>query len=93
MQSIIATGAVRITQKATEAGKEPVQASGAIFTYRPDTGDITLTGGYPWVLQGSTFMRAKEPNLSLHIAKSGSFETQGNWEMGGNLEKAGKKQP
>jgi hypothetical protein len=91
VQSIIATGAVRITQKETEDGKEPVQASGAIFTYHPDTGDITLTGGYPWVMQGTTFMRSTEPNNILHINKSGSFKTEGgSWEMGGNLEKAGK---
>lgn len=93
VQSVIATGAVRITQKEAEAGKEPVQASGAIFTYHPGTGDITLSGGYPWVLQGSTFMRAEEPDLSLHINKSGSFKTEGKWKMGGNLEKTGKKQP
>lgn len=91
VQSIVATGAVRITQKATEPGKEPVQASGAIFTYHPETGNIAISGGYPWVLQGSTFMRAKSPNLTLHIEKSGSFRTEGEWEMGGNLQEADKK--
>ena len=83
---IVATGAVLITQKQVEKGKQPVQASGAIFTYRPGTGEIVLSGGYPWVKQGTTFMRAKEPNLNLRIQKSGSFITEGNWDMGGNIE-------
>jgi lipopolysaccharide export system protein LptA len=86
VERIVATGAVRILQKQPEAGKEPVEASGAIFTYQPKTGEIVLTGGYPWVKQGANFMRAKEPNLSLRIQKSGSFVTEGNWDMGGNLD-------
>ncbi len=85
VERIIATGAVRILQKETQPGKAPVEASGAIFTYRPDTGQIVLSGGYPWVKQGANFMRAKEPNLILRIQKSGSFVTEGNWDMGGNL--------
>lgn len=83
---IIATGAVRILQKNVEADKPPVEASGAIFTYQPKTGQILLSGGYPWVKQGTTFMRAKQPNLSLRIQKNGSFVTEGNWDMGGSLE-------
>lgn len=83
---VIATGAVRILQRSVEKGKIPVEASGAIFTYRPSTGEILLSGGYPWVKQGSSFMRAKSPNLTLRIQKSGSFVTEGNWEMGGNLK-------
>lgn len=86
VESIIATGAVKIVQKEVESEKQPVQASGALFTYHPKTGNITLSGGYPWVMQGATFMRAKEPNLTLHINKSGSFKTEGNWEMGGHLD-------
>lgn len=86
VERIVATGAVRILQKQTEAGKEPVEASGAIFTYHPKTGEIILTGGYPWVKQGANFMRANQPNLSLRIQKSGSFVTEGNWDMGGKLD-------
>ncbi|RPJ33359.1 MAG: hypothetical protein EHM17_10595 [Verrucomicrobiaceae bacterium] len=86
VERIVATGAVRILQKEPEAGKQPVEASGAIFTYHTGTGEIVLTGGYPWVRQGTSFMRAKEPNLSLRIQKSGSFVTEGNWDMGGVLE-------
>jgi hypothetical protein len=87
VERIVANGAVRILQKQPDKGKEPIEASGAIFTYHPKTGQIILSGGYPWVKQGSTFMRAKEPNLSLRILKTGSFVTEGNWDMGGNLEK------
>lgn len=86
VERIVATGAVRILQKQPEAGKEPVEASGAIFTYHPKTGEIVLTGGYPWVRQGANFMRANEPNLSLRIQKDGSFVTEGNWQMGGKLD-------
>jgi hypothetical protein len=85
VERIVATGAVRILQKQTEAGKEPVEASGAIFTYHPESGEIVLSGGYPWVKQGTSFMRAKQPNLSLRIQKNGSFVTEGNWDMGGTL--------
>lgn len=82
---IIATGAVRILQKNPQAGKDPVEASGAIFTYHPETGQIILTGGYPWVKQGATYLRAKQPQLSLSIEKDGSFVTEGSWDMGGKL--------
>jgi lipopolysaccharide export system protein LptA len=85
VERIVATGAVRILQKQPEAGKEPVEASGAIFTYHVGSGEIVLSGGYPWVKQGNSFMRAKQPNLNLRIHKNGSFVTEGNWEMGGNL--------
>jgi lipopolysaccharide export system protein LptA len=86
VERIIATGAVRILQKQPEAGKEPVEASGAIFNYHVGSGEIVLTGGYPWVRQGTSFMRANEPNLSLRIQKNGSFVTEGNWDMGGTLD-------
>jgi len=86
VERIVATGAVRLLQKQPQAGKEPVGASGAIFNYRPESGEIVLTGGYPWVKQGSSFLRAREPNLSLRIQKSGSFVTEGNWDMGGRLD-------
>ena len=83
----MATGAVLLDQKPTEAGKEPIKASGAIFTYNIKDDQIILKGGYPWVMQGTTYMRAKEPNLILRISpKAGSFVTEGNWEMGGNLD-------
>lgn len=82
---IVATGAVKILQKQPEKGKAPVEASGAIFTYFVKTEEIIITGGYPWVKQGDSFLRAREPNLNLRIHKSGSFATEGNWDMGGKL--------
>jgi lipopolysaccharide export system protein LptA len=82
---LVATGAVRVLQKSQEPGKPPVEASGAILTYHVKTGETVISGGYPWVKQGDKFMRAKEPNLILRIQKSGSFVTEGNWEMGGKL--------
>jgi len=86
VERIVATGAVKIDQKAT-AGKEPIKASGAVFTYNLKADEMVLSGGYPWFTQGATYMRAKEPDLILRISpKTGSFVTEGNWEMGGNLE-------
>jgi lipopolysaccharide export system protein LptA len=87
VERIVATGAILIDQKAAEPGKEPIKASGALFTYNVKTEQIILSGGYPWITQGKTYMRAKEPNLVLRIfPKTGSFVTEGNWDMGGNLE-------
>jgi hypothetical protein len=87
VERIVATGAVKIDQRAA-AGKEALKASGAIFSYNLKAGQIILSGGYPWFTQGTTYMRAKEPNLILRIfPKTGTFVTEGNWEMGGNLEK------
>jgi lipopolysaccharide export system protein LptA len=90
VERIVATGAVRVLQKQTEPGKLPVEASGAIFTYHPKTGRIHLQGGYPWVKQGTNFMRAKEPKLSLRIEKDGSFVTEGRWDMRGKIEDKNK---
>jgi hypothetical protein len=87
VERIVATGAVLIEQKPTAADKEPIKASGAIFSYNLKADQIIIQGGFPWVLQGATFMRAKEANLILRISpKAGNFITEGNWEMGGNLE-------
>jgi len=83
-EKIIATGAVKITQKSVD-GKPPVVASAAVLDYNAKTGEIILSGGYPWVQQGATFLRAKEPNLYLRIQKDGSFVTEGPWDMGAPL--------
>jgi len=90
VERIVATGAVRVLQKQPEPGKLPVEASGAIFTYHPKTGNIHLQGGYPWVKQGTSFMRAKEPNLILRIKKDGSFVTDGRWDMRGKVDQSTK---
>lgn len=91
VERIVATGAVRIEQKA-EPGKDPIHASGAIFSYNVKADQIILSGGYPWYTQGTTFMRAREPNLTIRISpKTGSFVTEGVWDMGGNLESKKEK--
>jgi hypothetical protein len=91
VERIVATGAVLIEQKA-EPGKEPIHASGAIFSYNVKADQIILSGGYPWYTQGTTFMRAREPNLTIRMSpKTGSFVTEGVWDMGGNLESKKEK--
>lgn len=85
VERILATGAVRILQKEVEGGKPPIEASGAIFNYNVKSGEIIISGGFPWVLQGANFLRATKPDLNLRIQKSGSFATEGNWQMGGDL--------
>jgi len=93
VERIVATGAVRIDQKPV-AGKEAIKASGRVFTYHLKEDRIILSGGYPWFTQGTTYMRAKKPNLTLQLfPKTGSFNTQGEWEMGGNLEQKKKGSP
>lgn len=89
VSKLIAEGAVVLNQKSVD-GKEPVQASGRVLTYDIRTGEIIIHGGYPWVRQGTYFARAKQPDLTLRLLNSGSFSTQGNWEMGGNLNLKGK---
>jgi len=82
---IIATGTVSILQKAAKPGEDPVEASGGLFTYRVGTGEIIISGRYPWVKKGKFYARALQPNLTLRIHKSGQFVTEGKWDMGGNL--------
>lgn len=88
VKKLVAEGAVLIDQKSV-GGKDAVQASGRILTYNIPTGEIIIHGGYPWVKQGTFFARAKEPNLTLRLLNDGSFSTEGNWEMGGNLNLKG----
>ncbi|NJM37478.1 MAG: hypothetical protein HC845_06210 [Akkermansiaceae bacterium] len=87
VEKIVATGAVLLEQIATEEGKEPIKASGAIFSYHVKEDQATISGGFPWVIQGTTYLRAKQPNLTLRLSpKAGTFNTEGDWEMGGNIE-------
>jgi lipopolysaccharide export system protein LptA len=87
-ERIVATGAVLFEQIKTDTGKEPIQASGAIFTYHIKEDKVTISGGFPWVIQPpSTYLRAMQPNLVLRISpNAGSIITDGRWEMGGKLE-------
>lgn len=83
VQKLVATGTVKLVQKGV-GGKEAVEASGGILTYDVPKGEIIISQRYPWVKQGNFFARAKQPNLTLRLLNSGSFSTQGEWEMGGN---------
>ncbi|MFT3991044.1 MAG: hypothetical protein QM680_06495 [Luteolibacter sp.] len=85
-EKLIATGAVRVLKKADKPGDEPIEASGAVLTYNIKTGDITITGGYPWVKQGTRYSRALRPNETLRLYRSGDFVTEGQWQMGGPLQ-------
>lgn len=89
VKKLLATGAVKILQKSV-GGKAPVEASGAILTYNVQNGEIIISDGFPWVKQGTFYARAKEPNLTLRLLNNGSFSTQGNWQMGGNLNLNGQ---
>lgn len=82
VQRIVATGAVRLRQKNLGEGKPVLEASGALFSYDIKTGDIVISGGYPWFTKGSDFFRAKEPNLTLRIDKNFNAKTEGHWETG-----------
>lgn len=89
VRKLIANGTVRFVQKSVD-GKEPVEASGGLFTYNIKSGEIIISERYPWVMQGKFFARAKEPNLTLRLERDGSFITKGNWQMGGNLNLNGQ---
>ncbi|QTN33047.1 hypothetical protein HZ994_12215 [Akkermansiaceae bacterium] len=89
VKKLIAEGAVLLNQKSV-GGKDAVQASGRVLTYDIPSGEIIIHGGYPWVKQGTYFARAMEPNLTLRLLNDGSFSTQGNWQMGGNLNLKGR---
>lgn len=88
VERIVATGAIVLDQKPAEAGKIPIKASGAIFSYNIKADQIIISGGYPWVVQGQNKLRATQPNLSLKIApKAGKFVTEGGkWDTFLNLE-------
>jgi lipopolysaccharide export system protein LptA len=79
---IVATGAVRVLYKDVPPGKQPIEASGALLDYDLKVGQILISGGYPWVVQGAVKMRAGEPNLSLRIdPNQGKFQTSGgDWK-------------
>lgn len=87
VERIIATGRVLFKQRNPEDGGPPVEASGALFNYNVTTGEIILSGGYPWVRQGNYYARALQPNLNLRIRADGSFVTEGNWDTGQSLRR------
>ncbi len=80
VERIVATGAIRVVKEASE-GQERVEASAAIFTYNAKAEQITLSGGYPWIVRGNQYQRAKQPDLNLRIfLKPFSVVTEGVWE-------------
>ena len=89
IKKLVAEGAVVFDQKGV-GGKDPVKASGSILTYDVPDGEIIIHGGYPWVKQGTYYARAMEPDLTLRLLNDGSFSTQGNWQMGGNMNLKGQ---
>lgn len=83
LERVVATGVIKIVQK-PEDDKEPIEASGAIFTYNAKSGEITISGGYPWVRQGARYLRSKKANNLLRIYPNESrFDTPGGgWDAG-----------
>ncbi len=86
VEKIVATGAVKITQKNPKKGDAPIIASGAIFSYNVKTEGIVISGGFPWFTQGDRYARARESNLTLRIDKDFNTSTEGNWDMGFKLQ-------
>lgn len=82
-ERIVATGVIKIDQKPAD-GKEPIQASGAIFIYNVKTDEATLSGGFPWVRQGARIFSSKKSDNLLRIyPKESRFDTPGGgWNMG-----------
>ena len=76
---VVATGAVKMLQKGVD-GEDPVEASGAIFTYDIPTGMITIHGGFAWVKKGQNLQIAEEPNLGIRIDKNNQvYADKGKW--------------
>jgi hypothetical protein len=83
VQRITASGAVLVEQQAGSkpSDKDPIRASGALLVYDRNNDLLTISGGYPWVVQGGLALRAKQPNLTLRIhPEQRRVETQGAWD-------------
>ena len=90
VERIVANGVIKLDQKAV-AGKDPIQASAAVFSYNVKQDLILLSGGYPWVIQGKQAFRATQPNLVLRLSpKTGEMRTEGAWDTILNLEQKPK---
>lgn len=93
VERIVATGAIVIDQKSVD-GRDPIKASGAVFSYNIKDDQVIVSGGFPWVVQGGIALRAKQPDLTLRIhPKAGKFDTEGAWDTILPLEQLQKKQP
>lgn len=82
-RKIVATGAVLMTEKNPKPGEAPLEVSGALFSYDIASGDIIISGGYPWFKRGAMYMRAKSPNALIRVDKNMQAVTEGSdWESG-----------
>jgi len=82
-RKIVATGAVRMVEKNPKPGEAPLEVSGALFSYDIASGDIIISGGYPWFKRGGMYMRAKSPNALIRVDKNMQAVTEGSdWESG-----------
>ena len=92
VERIVCTGAVLLEQKPTD-GKEPIHASGAVFTYNLKQDEILISGGYPWVVQKPQRMRSQDKDGILKISpKNNSFITKaGKWDTHMNIDGLKKK--
>lgn len=92
VERIVGSGAVLIDQKPTD-GKEPIHASGAVFTYNLKKDEILISGGYPWVVQEPQRIRCKDKDGILRISpKTSAFATlAGHWGTLLNLGELKKK--
>ncbi|MEO5715329.1 MAG: hypothetical protein ABIT37_17760 [Luteolibacter sp.] len=80
VERIVATGAVRAIQKKPADGEQPVEASGAIFTYNVKADQMIIYGGFPWAKRGGITVRAKTAAQTLKVSKSGQFSFDGPTE-------------
>ncbi len=77
---IVATGAVRAIQKNPSPGEQPVEASGAIFTYNVKSEQMIIFGGFPWAKRGGISTRATTATQTLTVSKSGQLRFDGPTE-------------
>jgi hypothetical protein len=86
VQRIVASGSVHLRQKNPKPGEPALEARGAIFSYNAVTGEILISGGFPWFSKGQDYFRAKQADLTLRIDKNFNASTEGDWETGIRLD-------
>ncbi|NNM28205.1 MAG: hypothetical protein HKO57_01680 [Akkermansiaceae bacterium] len=79
VQNIIATGGVRVVRRDPK-GRDII-ASADTASYDARSGDVVLRGGFPTVIQGKNFLRAREPGLYIRLYDDGNVYCEpGKWE-------------
>jgi len=88
-RSMVATGAVVLTQKNPDKGEAPLKASGSLFHYEIASGAATIRGGSPWIVRGNQGLRAGKANSWIRIDKEYNFVTDpdGKWTAFGAVNK------